>query len=365
MDDHHWMRLALGLAEQGRGSVEPNPMVGAVLVRDGKIMGTGWHQRYGQAHAEVHALNEAGSNARGSTLYVTLEPCCHHGKTPPCTDAIIQAGIHRVVAAMADPFPRVAGGGIERLRQNGIPVEIGILEEESRRLNAPYLRLLQSGRPYVHVKWAMTLDGKIATSSGDSRWISNERSRERVHALRGNMDAIVVGIGTVLADDPQLTARPEGPRLATRIILDHQARIPLESILVKTATTVPMLVVTAENAPPERVALLRGRGCEVLAVADLNALLTELGNRRWTNILVEGGAGVLGSFLDARVIDEVHVFVAPTLAGGQAAPGPVGGIGVDRMKNAIGLERLKLEELDGDIYWHGIVPPSRIDPGSE
>src|SRR5438094_5754489 len=220
--DEPWMRRALELAEKGRGAVEPNPLVGAVVVRNDTVAGEGWHQRYGGPHAEVHALAAAGEAARQATLYVTLEPCCHHGKTPPCTDAILRAGINRVVAAMTDPFPQVAGKGAALLRAAGVVVEFGAGEAEARRLNAPYLKLLATGRPYVHAKWAMTLDGKIATRTGDSKWISNEVSRWRVHELRGRMDAIVVGIGTALADNPRLTVRPPGPRTPLRIILDSR-----------------------------------------------------------------------------------------------------------------------------------------------
>src|SRR5437763_14170321 len=200
--DATWLRHARTLAERGRGAVEPNPLVGAVVIRDGQLVGEGWHQRYGGPHAEINALAAAGGGARGATLYVTLEPCCHHGKTPPCTDAVLRAGIRRVVAAMPDPFPQVAGKGAALLRAAGVTVEFGLCEAEARRLNAPYLKLLGTGRPYVHAKWAMSLDGKIATRTGDSKWISNDAARRRVHELRGRMDAILVGIGTALADDP-------------------------------------------------------------------------------------------------------------------------------------------------------------------
>src|SRR5713226_4734415 len=209
--DWQWMSRAFDLAERGRGYVEPNPLVGAVVVRAEQVVGEGWHQRYGEAHAEINALAAAGEAARGATLYVTLEPCCHHGKTPPCTDAVLRAGIRRVVAAMTDPFPQVAGQGAALLRAAGVAVDIGTAEAEARRLNAPYLKLLATGRPYVHAKWAMTLDGKIATRTGDSKWISSEASRKPVHKLRGRMDAVIVGIGTALAEDPRLTARPPGP----------------------------------------------------------------------------------------------------------------------------------------------------------
>ncbi|HBI45071.1 MAG TPA: bifunctional diaminohydroxyphosphoribosylaminopyrimidine deaminase/5-amino-6-(5-phosphoribosylamino)uracil reductase RibD [Planctomycetales bacterium] len=353
------MRRALELAERGRGWVEPNPMVGAVVVRGGQIVGEGWHQRYGEAHAEVVALTAAGDAARGSTLYVTLEPCCHRGKTPPCTDAILRAGVGRVVAAMSDPFPPVAGKGADLLRAAGVPVEFGIGEAAARRVNAPYLTLLAIGQPYVHAKWAMTLDGKIATRTGDSKWISNEASRRLAHKLRGRMDAVIVGIGTALADDLQLTARPPGPRIAIRVILDSNCRLPADSALAKTAREVPTLVAATTQAPPERMAALRSLGCEVLTLptasgrTDVTALLAELGRRRFTNVLVEGGGAVLGAFLDAGVIDEVHVFIAPRLAGGAAARTPIGGKGVDEIAKALALTELRVEVVDGDVLVHG------------
>jgi diaminohydroxyphosphoribosylaminopyrimidine deaminase / 5-amino-6-(5-phosphoribosylamino)uracil reductase len=350
-----WMQRALELAERGRGAVEPNPLVGAVVIRDGQMVSEGWHQRYGHAHAEVNALAAAGEQAKGATLYVTLEPCCHHGKTPPCTDAILQAGIRRVVAAMADPFPHVAGQGATLLRTGGVEVELGVCEPEARQLNTPYLKLLETGRPYVHAKWAMTLDGKIATASGDSRWISNEASRQRVHALRGGMDAIVVGIGTALADNPQLTARPPGPRMATRVVLDHQCRLPVCSILVETACQIPTLVVPGKGCPTKRMQALQDLGCEVLPCADVASLLIEMGHRRWTNVLVEGGSSVLASFLEADAIDEAHVFVAPCLAGGSGAITPIGGQGVARISDAMRLDVIAVENISGDIYWRGFV----------
>ncbi len=349
MPDREWMGRALALAERGRGHAEPNPLVGAVVVRDGRPVGEGWHQRYGQAHAEVNALAAAGEAARGATLYVTLEPCCHFGKTPPCTDAVIGAGVGRVVAAMSDPFPQVAGRGAELLRQAGIAVDVGVCEAEARRLNAPYLKLMTKGRPYVHAKWAMTLDGKIATRSGDSKWISNKASRGWVHELRGRMDAIVVGIGTVLADDPLLTARPPGPRTPVRVVLDRQGRTPPTSQLARTAREAPTWVVTAG----EPAAHLGELGCKVSNLRDVRALLDEMGRRRMTNVLVEGGAGVLGSFLDAGEIDEVHVFVAPRLAGGAAAKTPIGGHGVEKIADALTLTEWRAEMAGGDVYLHG------------
>ena len=353
------MSRALELAERGRGCVEPNPLVGAVVVRDGQLVGEGWHQHYGEAHAEVNALAAAGEAARDATLYVTLEPCCHRGKTPPCTEAVLRAGIHRVVAAMYDPFPAVAGQGAERLRQAGVLVAFGLCEAEARRLNAPYLKLLATGRPWIHAKWAMTLDGKIATRSGDSRWISNETSRRCVHELRGRMDAIIVGIGTVLADNPQLTARPPGPRIPARIVLDSQGRIHDDAILVQTARVAPTILAATARLPDARRIALQGHGCEVLILPEhdgrvsVDVLLSELGRRRFTNVLVEGGSGVFGAYLDAAAIDELHIFIAPRLAGGAAATSAVGGHGVDKMAEALRLSEWTYRKMDGDLYVHG------------
>jgi diaminohydroxyphosphoribosylaminopyrimidine deaminase/5-amino-6-(5-phosphoribosylamino)uracil reductase len=357
--DEKCMRLTLELAERGRGHVEPNPLVGAVLARDGRVVGSGWHRRFGEAHAEVNALAEAGDAARDATLYVTLEPCCHHGKTPPCTDAVLRAGVNRVVVAMNDPFPEVSGQGLKTLRDAGVGVEVGLFQAEAVRLNAPYLKLLRVGRPYVHAKWAMTLDGKTATPTGDSKWISNEASRARGHALRGRMDAVIVGIGTVLADDPLLTARPPGPRRPTRVVIDSRGRMPSDSQLARTLSEGPVLVSTSARADDRATARLRSLGVEVFChgqddrVSAVAALLEELGRRRMTNVLVEGGSGVLGSFLDAREVDEVHVFVSPRLAGGGMAKTPVGGRGVERIGHAIPLAGWQIETLDGDVYLRG------------
>jgi len=239
--------------------------VGAVVVDDQlRLVGEGWHERYGGPHAEVQALAHSGPAACGATLFVTLEPCCHVGKTPPCVDAVIAAGIRRVVVGMQDPFAQVAGQGIARLREAKIDVEVGFLEPEARRLAAPFCKLVETGLLYVHAKWAMTLDGRIAARTGQSKWISNEASRAVAHRLRGRMDAIAIGIGTALADDPLLTARPAGPRVATRIVFDSQARLPLESQLVRTADTVPLLVVVGPRASADNVSRLRGEGAEVL-----------------------------------------------------------------------------------------------------
>jgi diaminohydroxyphosphoribosylaminopyrimidine deaminase / 5-amino-6-(5-phosphoribosylamino)uracil reductase len=361
--DSFWMRRALAEAERGRGGAEPNPMVGAVIVRDGRLVAVGHHARFGGPHAEVVALERAGAAARGATLYVTLEPCCHRGKTPPCTGSVLQAGVARVVAAMLDPFPRVAGGGLAQLRAAGLDVSLGPDPEgrEARRLNAPYLKRLATGRPYVTAKWAMTLDGKIATATGDSQWISGPRSRALVHETRGRMDAIIVGIGTVLADDPQLTARPPGPRVAARLVLDSQARLPLDSRLATTAGEVPVWVATTEQAPAGRIAALEALGCAILAFAPddgrvpVGSMLDELGRRGATNVLVEGGSRVLGRFLAAGEIDEVDVFIAPIVEGGARSLPPISGPGVAAMADALRLARHEISIVDGDVRVQGIV----------
>lgn len=354
--DRQWMARALALAERGRGRVEPNPLVGAVVVAGVSIVGEGWHQVYGGPHAEIHALDAAGAAARGATLYVTLEPCCHQGQTPPCTDAVLRSGIARVVAAMTDPNPLVAGHGVAVLRGARLTVDVGLAEAEARRLNAPYRKLRATGRPYVHCKWAMTLDGRIATASRQSRWISGAESRARGHALRGRMDAVVVGIGTVLADDPLLTARPAGPRTPARIVLDTHARLPIDCQLVHTAGDAPVLVAVGEAAPADHLDQLRRLGCQTLALPcrpggiAVAALLDVLGGRGMTNILVEGGAAVLGSFFDAGEADEVHVFAAPIVVGGAVALAPVGGRGAAALSEGWRPTGSESEQLGADLY---------------
>lgn len=359
LDAWHMAR-ALELAALGRGEVEPNPMVGCVVAHGAEIVGEGYHRRYGGPHAEIEALNVAGSRAAGATLYVTLEPCCHFGKTPPCTQAVIAAGIRRVVAAMSDPFPAVAAKGVLDLRAAGVDVELGLAEDAARKLNAPYLKLLETGRPWVIAKWAMTLDGKLATSTGDSVWISNESSRALAHQIRGRVDAIVVGAGTAKADDPLLTARPAGPRTALRTIIDDRAELSLDSRLVRTADETPVLVAVAGDAPAANVAQLQAAGCEVALLVDttralrLVALLEDFGNRRFTNVLVEGGSKTLGEFFDGGHVDEVHVFIAPKIVGGDGAPAPVAGCGIELIAQALKLHDVEIKTLDGDVYVRGL-----------
>ncbi len=359
--DRWHMRRALELAVLGEGHVEPNPMVGCVIVQGAEIIGEGWHRQFGGPHAEIEALRIAGQRARGATLLVTLEPCCHHGKTPPCTEAIIAAGIRRVVAAQQDPFPAVAGGGAAALRAAGVEVEIGLLEEEARRVNAPYLKLLRTGRPWVLAKWAMTLDGRTATRTGSSRWISSDASRRLVHALRGRVDAIMIGRETARMDDPLLTARPPGPRTAVRIVVDSRASLPSASQLVRTARDVPVLVAVGPDAPFSERRRLEQAGCEVFVcpaesrAGRMDQLLTELGRRRMTNVLVEGGGQLLGTLLDAGQIDEVHVFIAPKIVGGENAPCPVDGEGVGDIAQALALENAQWQTTGPDMYLKGRI----------
>jgi len=357
--DRWHMQRALELAAQGEGYVEPNPMVGCVIVQGAEIIGEGWHRRFGGPHAEIEALRMAGPRAAGATLYVTLEPCCHQGKTPPCTRAVVEAGVARVVVAQRDPFPEVAGGGIVELEAAGVEVVVGVREAEARQLNAPYLKLLETGRPWIMAKWAMTLDGKTATRTGSSRWISNEQSRALVHRLRGRVDAIVVGRETARRDDPLLTARPPGPRTAIRVVVDSRGTLASGNRLVRTAKEVPVLVAVGPEATRSNRQRLAKAGCEVFVCpaenreARLGQLIEELGRRRLTNVLVEGGGRLVGSLLDANQIDEVHVFIAPKLLGGMSAVSPMAGEGIDEVYQALTLESADVLQVGTDIYVHG------------
>jgi len=367
--DETYMRRALALAARGRGSVEPNPMVGCVLVRDGRVIGEGYHRRFGGPHAEVDALDAAGGAARGATAYVTLEPCCHHGKTGPCTDALLAGGIARVVAAMVDPFAEVAGKGLRVLAAAGVQTSVGLLEGEARSLNAPYLKCLTTGLPWVILKWAQSLDGKLATHTGQSQWITGESARREAHRLRGVVDAVVVGAGTVAADDPQLTCRlVKARRIARRVVVDGQLGIALDRQLVRTARQAPVVIActkAAVDASAAKAAALRQAGCELLALPttapgriDLGALLKWFGTWRATNVMVEGGGHLLGQFLDQRLADEVAVFIAPVLIGGSrpapdilaVTPWPMG---VEDLAQSPRLERVRVRHLGPDLYYQG------------
>ncbi len=349
------MRRALELARHGEGYVEPNPMVGCVVAHPDRIVGEGYHQRFGGAHAESVALEQAGDAANNATLYVTLEPCCHYGKTPPCTDAIIRAGIRRVVAACADPFPAVQGSGFRALERAGLRVEVGLCQEEAVELLAPYLTRLLNRRPWVIAKYAMTWDGKIATHTGQSRWISSEASRQVVQQLRGRVDAIAVGRVTVERDDPLLLARPPGPRIAARVVFDSHARLSIHSQLIRTIAEAPVQVVASHRAPPDAVERLRQVGCTVwqgpTAYQErLVEWLAQAAQQGITNLLVEGGAELLGTFVDARCLDEVHLFLAPKLLGGRNAPSPIAGLGAASLEQHLPLAQLEGQWLGSDWY---------------
>lgn len=361
-EEERFMQEALRLAERGRGLVEPNPMVGAVIVRRGKLIGKGYHSKFGENHAEIEALADCVDHGK-STMYVTLEPCCHHGKTPPCTQAIISAGIRRVVVAYEDPSPNVKGEGVRALRKAGIKVEVGLLKKEAQALNAPYIKLVTAGVPYVTAKWAMSLDGKIATRTGESTWISSEESQHLAHKLRSGMDGIIVGINTVVRDNPLLTVRHARPkRTPVRIVLDTMARTPLASSLVQTARDVDTLIVASTKAPEERREALEEAGCGVLRVntrmekyIDLRNLLEFLGKKHFTNLLIEGGGEVLASAFGARLVDRLVAFVAPKVIGGRDAAGPVGGVGVSGLRDAVKLHEMKMRRIGGDLMIDALV----------
>ncbi len=337
-DDARSMARALELAELARGSVEPNPVVGAVVVKDGVVIGEGYHARFGGPHAEIIALENAGSAAAGATVYVSLEPCCHSGKTGPCTKALIAARVARVVAPMLDANPLVAGKGIMELHRSGIGVTVGPQAAAASRINAPFFKLITRRRPYVLAKWAQSIDGALADRHGQSQWISGAESRQQVHRLRGRVDAIMVGISTALADDPLLTARPENPadvrRTAVRCVLDTHCRLPLESQLVRTAREVPVRIYHAIELNPQ--AAERREGLLAAGVAcraaggdntglEIGAILNDLGAEQKTHLLIEGGGRLLSSFLHAQAVDEAHVYIAPLLITDPQACRPAGG----------------------------------------
>ncbi|MBM4046218.1 MAG: bifunctional diaminohydroxyphosphoribosylaminopyrimidine deaminase/5-amino-6-(5-phosphoribosylamino)uracil reductase RibD [Planctomycetes bacterium] len=358
--DEEFMRRALTLARQGKGRVEPNPMVGAVVVREGAVVGEGWHERFGGLHAEPNALAAAGEKSRGATLYVNLEPCAHFGKTPPCSDVILKAGIAKVVFATRDPNPVTAGKGPAMLRAAGVEVVEGVLEAEARKLNAPFFKLITTGRPFVILKWAMTLDGKIATRTGESKWITSAEARAHVHKVRREVDAVLVGIGTVLADDPELTCRlPEGGRNPKRVVLDSRARIPMTAKLVKTARQAEVIVATTSDASAAKIGDLRHAGCSVIVAdgpggkVDLGALLTELGRRQMTSVLVEGGAEVIGAFLDAKLADHVMAFIAPILVGDAQAKPPAVGRPISSLADALRLTDVQVARFGDDLLIEG------------
>ena len=355
--DARHMRRALELAEGGRGLTSPNPLVGAVVVAaDGRVAGEGFHRRAGAPHAEIEALRAAGAAARGGTLYVTLEPCAHEGRTPPCAPAVAAAGVARVVAALVDPNPLVAGRGLEALRGAGVAVATGVLAEDAARQNRAFLTAMRERRPHVTLKAAMTLDGKIADVHGGSRWISGPAARRHGHRLRSEVDALVVGVTTVLRDDPELTVRLDAPwpREPWRVVLDTAGRTPPAARLIGAGQPARALIAVGAGAPEEAFARLGAAGATVVRCptrdgrVDLGALLADLFAREVRAVLVEGGGEVHAAFLDAGLVDRVAVFVAPMLVGGRAAPPAVGGAGRE-LKSAVRLGRLAVSRLGDDL----------------
>jgi len=357
-DRVHLLR-AIELAERGWGRVNPNPLVGAVVARDGDVLGEGWHDEFGGAHAEVNAISACqGADLSGATLYVSLEPCCHEGKTPPCTEAICAAGIGRVVVGSDDPSERASGRGLGILRDEGVEVVQGDrdLSVRARTLNQAFRKHARTGRPWVLFKSAMTLDGKVATQAGDSQWISSEQSRALGHRLRAAVDAVAVGIGTALADDPQLTARVDGAlRQPRRVVFDSLARLPPTSNLVTGAPTAPLTVVVSRAAPRTETDALKAAGADIVVAAGANeaarvrSALDQLGSRGVAALLLEGGPHLAGAFLDAGEIDEIRLFLAPLLLGGRGSRTPLEGEGVDRIADALHTLSLDCESVGEDL----------------
>lgn len=336
-------------------------MVGCVLVRDGIVIGEGFHRAFGGPHAEIEAIRSLdGRDAEGATAYVSLEPCCHQGKTPPCTEALVQAKLARVVVAMNDPYPRVAGGGIKRLREAGIEVTHGVLEREAAALCAPYLKRIQTGRPWVIAKWAMTIDGKIATHTGNSQWITNEASRRDVHQLRARVDAIAVGMGTVCADDPMLNARlpqeaPAPKRIASRVVFCRNRLPDLASRLVVSASEIPLILIAAPTVDATQLKQLQASGAHVIPcetadpVGMVHHALDQMGREGMTNLMLEGGGELIASFFSAGQLDECQVYIGPQLVGGSGAPGPIAGTGISELTDALRFELASVDRFDDDL----------------
>lgn len=365
--DDRFMWMALDLARQGRGRTSPNPMVGAVVVQGSEVVGSGYHQAAGSPHAEIIALGKAGVKARGATLYQNLEPCNHHGRTGPCTEAIIKAGISRVVAAMQDPNPIVSGRGFTRLAEAGIKVKEGILEEKARQLNEVFIKYITTGLPFVEVKVAMSLDGKIGTITGDSQWITGEKARQYVHRLRDHSDVIMVGIGTVIKDNPRLTTRVEGGggKDAVRVIVDSTARLPIDARVIDSGTSAKIILAVTDRAPREKCKALENKGVEIMVLpslqgfVDLIALMKKLAERELATILCEGGGTLNYSLLSRDLVDKLFIFIAPLIIGGRQSPTAFGGSGIETLDRAWSVENIEMKQFDQDLLLIG-YPASRV-----
>lgn len=363
MDDYAYMKMALSLAEKGRGFTSPNPMVGAVVVKDGKVVGKGRHEKAGLPHAEVNAIDDAGAEAEGATIYVTLEPCNHYGRTPPCTEKILQAGIKRVVVALDDPNPGVKGGGLEALKAQGLETVSGIYEKEAAKQNEVFLKYIQTRLPFVILKNAVTLDGRTATRDGDSKWITNPLSRRFVHMLRHEVDAIMVGIGTVRADNPSLTTRVEGfnGKDPIRIILDTHLSIPEDANLLQLESNSDTVMICGKNIPQDKKKRLVEKGAQVIetklnnGLIDLKALMPRLGEMGITSLLIEGGSAVSTSALHAGIVDKVYFFYAPKILGGDDGVPMFRGEGPALMRQSLQIQDVSVRRFEDDVMIEGYV----------
>ena len=367
MDETHiaFMQRALDLARRAKGRTSPNPLVGAVIVKDEKVIGEGYHRKAGTPHAEVHALNATDADTKGATLYTNLEPCCHWGRTPPCTEALIRAGIAQVYIADIDPNPSVAGKGVQQLQNAGINVHVGLCRQEASDLNEVHRKYIQTGKPFVILKIAMSLDGKIATASGESQWITSEASRQRGHEVRDAVDAILVGRGTVARDNPALTTRLQNRegQDPTRIVLDSHGRTPTDARIFNTQSEAGVIVAVTPEAPPENVEALEKAGAEVLSLPAMygnkvcfQSLMETLGKREITSVLIEGGSEINASALAAGIVDKVMCFIAPKLIGGQDAPGPIGGAGIRSLTEVVNLQRISVTPMpEHDLLIEGYL----------
>jgi len=363
MDDPFYMRIALDLAENGRGYTSPNPMVGAVVVKDGAIVGKGWHEALGGPHAEVNALDHAGEKAAGATIYVTLEPCHHYGRTPPCTERILAAGIRRVVIATADPNPKVTGGGSDYLKSQGLDITIGVCEEAALAQNEAFFKFIRTGRPFVFLKCAATLDGRIATRTGDSKWVTGPAARQHVHELRHWADGLLVGVGTVKADNPSLTTRLDEKKGVDphRIILDTRLSIPEDAKVLQIESASDTLIIFNKSDDPEKPMRLAAKGIELLKAPltdgklDFSAVLEMLGQKNMTSLMIEGGSRVLGSALRADIADKVYFFYAPKILGGDDGIPICSGPGPELMAGSIPIENIHVKRFDADILISGYV----------
>ena len=361
--DQYFMRRAVGLAARARGRTSPNPMVGAIIVNSNRIVGEGYHKKAGTPHAEPQAVNQAGSYTHGATMYVTLEPCCHWGKTPPCTDMIIQSEINKIFVAIEDPNPIVAGKGIKQIRQAGIEMEVGLCHNEAYQLNEIFIKNIAIKQPFVILKAATSLDGKIATVTGESKWITSSAARQKGHQLRGTVDAILVGIGTILEDNPSLTTRlpNQDSQDPIRIIVDSFCRTPTKAKIFNTESDAKVIVATTQFAPKIRIEELRSAGAEILITNSnekrvcLKSLMNQLMELDITSVLIEGGSEIHSSALHTGIVDKVIFFIAPKLIGGRNAPGAIGGSGIANLSEAIGIHNWEFKKIGEDLLVEGYL----------